>query len=373
MNISINNNLGKEIIKKIKKNIEFDINIMDLTGKIVSSTDKDRMSQIHNGAVQVIKTKKELIIYDKDIKIFQGTMPGVNLPIFHHNVLKGVVGVSGDPNEILSMTGLIRAFVEIILDQLHIHKNEHFKERQWNYWLQQLLHPTATDEFFLKREAIYTLKSNMDDVWKVIVISGENVQEFLEKIRESLKQEQILFILPFSTKEIIITISSQFKEIDILTQKLLSVSLGMVQIGIGEANYGVKGIRTSYFQAKQAINFKNKTGTISNSKDWKLERLAISISKEEYNQICESYEKDLKSLNIIYYQTINTYFQTNFSVKQTAKRLNIHRNTLQYRLDQVFNKVGLNPRRFSHAFILKLIICKNSYCANAQNHEKNHI
>src|SRR5690625_247261 len=104
---------------------------MDLTGKIVASTDENRINQIHSGAIEVMKTNNELILYEEDVIKYEGTKPGANLPIIHHDKIEGVVGVSGNPDEILPMTGLIRVSVEIIIDQLYNQRQEYYKERQW--------------------------------------------------------------------------------------------------------------------------------------------------------------------------------------------------------------------------------------------------
>src|SRR5690625_3136583 len=357
--MNINSDLGQEIIKRIEEYIDVDINIMDLTGKIVASTDEKRINQIHSGAIEVINTKKELILYDEDVIRYEGTKPGANLPIIHHNKIEGVIGVSGNPDEILPMTGLIRVSVEIIIEQLYNQRQEYYEERQWNYWLQQLLHPSGLNEAHLKREAAYTLHTNMEGDWQVVVIEGEHVQNDLEKYRHFLKDQDVLFTLPFLSDEVVIAFPSSFTHLTKLLHELQHISNKKFNIGVGEIGKNIKGIRTSYFQAKHAIAFEASIGSISYSENWKLERLAYAINENEYKQICSPFEEKLLQLDDVYIETLNVYFDMNFSIKSTAKLLHIHRNTLLYRLEQIDKKVGLDPRIFPNAFILKLILCKN--------------
>ncbi|WP_195574858.1 PucR family transcriptional regulator [Paenibacillus sp. 1001270B_150601_E10] len=54
--------------------------------------------------------------------------------------------------------------------------------------------------------------------------------------------------------------------------------------------------------------------------------------------------------------TLQTFFQYNCSVSETAKRLYIHRNTLLYRLDKIKQETGLDVRTFSDAVLVKLIL-----------------
>lgn len=77
--------------------------------------------------------------------------------------------------------------------------------------------------------------------------------------------------------------------------------------------------------------------------NWKLERLIADISQDEYESVCKKYEVLFERLGNEYQKTIEVYLSTNFSIKETASELHIHRNTLQYRLDQMKEKVGLDP------------------------------
>lgn len=53
-------------------------------------------------------------------------------------------------------------------------------------------------------------------------------------------------------------------------------------------------------------------------------------------------------------KTIKTYLETNLNVSLTAKKLYIHRNTLQYRLDKFVEKTGMNLKSFQGALTIYL-------------------
>ncbi|MFV2050796.1 helix-turn-helix domain-containing protein [Metabacillus litoralis] len=54
--------------------------------------------------------------------------------------------------------------------------------------------------------------------------------------------------------------------------------------------------------------------------------------------------------------TIEAFFQSNLNASSTAKRLFIHRNSLQYRLEKLLEKTGLDIRIFSNAAFIFLAI-----------------
>jgi sugar diacid utilization regulator len=355
--LQITSFLGQEIIERVAKYTEVDINIMNLNGKIVSSTDESRIGDIHTGALEVLKTEVELIIDEKGLVEYPGTKPGVNLPIKHNRMIAGVVGVSGTPEDIYKFTGLIRSAVEVVMEQLHTERQGYFRDRQWSYWLQQLLHPSGFNKEKLEEDADYLLNVNIYSDWRVLVICGELGNDVLETIRREITNTNldVLFTLPFSESEIIITFPATFERMQAFVNMLKKITGSVCRIGIGENEFGVTGLRNSYMQAKQALSFAGEEVSVSFSADWRLERLIAAIEEREYKSVCYRYEQSLEKLDNIYFDTIDLFLHMNLSIKKTAEHLHVHRNTLLYRLDQIHKKVGLNPRSFHDACILRTI------------------
>lgn len=54
--------------------------------------------------------------------------------------------------------------------------------------------------------------------------------------------------------------------------------------------------------------------------------------------------------------TLKVFLQYNLNASLAAKRLHIHRNSLQYRFDKFINKTGIDCRDFSNAVFLSLVI-----------------
>lgn len=355
--MEITRELGQMVIKEVAQYTDVDINIMNLQGIIVSSTDNNRLNKAHSGSIHVIKTGYKLKIDDRNLEHYPDSKPGMNLPITHRGKITGVVGVSGQPTEVTQVSGLIRASVEIVLEQIDMQQQDHFKERQWNYWLQQLLHPHGYHAHKLKDEATYTLHIETDATWRIVILKGEAIQHHLEAIRNEVNEQKIptLFTVPFLNQHIIIAIPSTFHRIRPFVERLHQRVASSFQVGVGDSAFGLKGMRMSYFQAQQALDFAKNETLLSFSEDWKVKRLITSISEDEYKQTCLKYEAALAELGGAYVQTIDAYLAHNFSVKTTAAKLHVHRNTLLYRLNQVKAKTGLDPRHFHDAFLLQVI------------------
>ena len=87
-----------------------------------------------------------------------------------------------------------------------------------------------------------------------------------------------------------------------------------------------------------------------------LERLIYSIPEEER----ANYLKGMSNSSILFedetISTLETFFQMDCNVSETAKRLYIHRNTLIYRLDKIKQETGLDVRTFKDAVLVKLTL-----------------
>ncbi|WP_404454918.1 sugar diacid recognition domain-containing protein [Oceanobacillus kapialis] len=365
--MQITSKLGQEIIRKVAKYTELDINIMNMEGQIVASTDRKRVGELHTGAVEVLCTHEELIIGDKELSRYPGTKQGVNLPINHKDKVVGGVGVSGEPSVIYKFTGLIRTAVEVVLEQIHIERQGHYQQRQWNYWLHQLLHPSGFNQEKLEEDASYSLQIDYRADWRTAVLFGKIEQDVVDAIRRELESMQLdtLFILPFLESEIVIAVPGEFKRLETLCEKLVRISGEYTRLGVGEVGYGLVGIRNSYVQAKHALAFSDRKDKISLSWDWVMERLTLAIDPEQYMLVSSTYENKIRNLESTYLETVDAFLNNNLSIKKTAASLHIHRNTLLYRLDKVYQKTGLDPRIFNDACILRIVRTKQ-ICAMKQ-------
>src|SRR5699024_9677731 len=212
---------------------------------------------------------------------------GINSRIMHIGKIRREGGVSGLPEQLKQLSELIRASVEIVLQQIYIQRQAQFAERELNNWVQKLLHSNTFNENKLKDEAEYLFKIKFEKMWRVIVIEGERIHQFLEPIRQEIEEQKIpaIFTLSFQDEEVIVLVPANFKRISSVIKNIQIQLPIFFKAGVGGSCFGVQGIRTSYFQAKQAKSFMKNDALISFSDQWKVSRLITLIPKEEYNQV----------------------------------------------------------------------------------------
>jgi len=96
--MNFSSSLAQNITEELKEVVNQDINYFNSKAYIIASTNKDRIGDFHQGAKRVLETKKELIVeYDGE---FLGSKKGINLPVYFNNDVVGVIGITGDKNEV---------------------------------------------------------------------------------------------------------------------------------------------------------------------------------------------------------------------------------------------------------------------------------
>jgi carbohydrate diacid regulator len=100
-----------------------------------------------------------------------------------------------------------------------------------------------------------------------------------------------------------------------------------------------------------------------------LGRLIYAIPAE----LCERFLKDSfrgkkkAAFNEEELKMINSFFERDLNISETARALFLHRNTLVYHLEKLKKKTGLDIRHFDDALTLKLILMMSAYLEWVEN------
>lgn len=131
-----------------------------------------------------------------------------------------------------------------------------------------------------------------------------------------------------------------------------------IYIGIGNVYIGLRGLYDSYKEAETAL----KIGKIfyPHSKCTFFEDLGIlSIladgDEKRKNAFANKLLKNINNKSSLL-KTLEVFFSNDLNITTTAEKIGIHRNTVIYRLDQLSKHIGMDPRIFHNAVIIKIAL-----------------
>ena len=102
-----------KFIERVTRYTDFNVNIMDERGIIIASRDKKRIGQYHEIAYRLITGQEEMI--DTTGMSFPNVLPGINMIIATGGRREGVVGVTGDPEEVRPVALMVKMAFETML------------------------------------------------------------------------------------------------------------------------------------------------------------------------------------------------------------------------------------------------------------------
>ncbi|KAB8286643.1 Purine catabolism regulatory protein-like family [Bifidobacterium ramosum] len=131
-------------------------------------------------------------------------------------------------------------------------------------------------------------------------------------------------------------------------------TLDRTYIGVGKVTKSARCIGKSYHQAlklERLQHLRNRAGEVALYDNSGVDKLLLAIADRD---ILDDYYRDSIGPLVEYdrvngtelTETLRTYFQFSGSVKETAERLFVHRNTVSYQLNKIEDILGVNLSDF---------------------------
>ena len=350
------------------------INIMDQKGIIIASTEKHRIGDFHQGASEVLATGKPVRIKKEDLPRYPGTKEGYNMPIFLNDEIIGVVGIFGCEEEVQSIANLLRVYVTQSFSQLQMTQKQNLEAELRNQLLRLLLFGGKSQkemitklcgmlnlqlEFPLRiillyeRAAERNMKHLLDYpqfiqnlIWKnvldrrrdvfgiqnadyVILLGGgesPEMQKSLDKLLHEIEAEDVWNAAVSSPCRNLEEISAGMREVSVLRNR----KGGTIQ------NLEEHSCRMQYLLGSMTVQEGARTAARM------LRRLKEQHGENQAEQLL---------------RTARVYYECGGSVARAAEQLNLHKNTLLYRMKQLYQTFEMEQdSAFVREFFIRMLL-----------------
>ncbi|MCM3728358.1 helix-turn-helix domain-containing protein [Neobacillus cucumis] len=330
--------IAEKVTKEMMKIIPYNINLMDEKGVIIGSGDKQRIGSLHKGASKVIAQKSIIEIYTEG----DGMKPGVNEPIVINGEIIGVIGITGLPDEVRPFSKLVGATARLLIEQENINKkaqNDRIKRETFYHELSY--RKTSYDDEFLQQGKMYGI--DLTKKCQAILIKGKLHSKGMKAFFDGFRH---FFTVDNSKRVLFLTEPSSFKEV--VTDLLVNKDIEKVAIGEKEEFAAI-----TLEQAANALSVGVKikpSEKVYFYNDLKLFIHLASDHRDHHNSILSVLESLGNDQEL--FHTLQVYLEENGDINNTAKKLKIHRNTLNYRLEKIGNLTNKNPKVILELFEL---------------------
>jgi len=248
-------------------------------------------------------------------------------------------------------------------------------------WVQMWLSGTPADDDLLTtraQQAGFDPSSGyMVAVFRAATKSGTPLplESLISLVRDDMARRQIngavgqyvdviVAIYPIENVSQTIRIRRLVEEVrDQLTTRSPS---GLVGAGISRPATGLSALRESYREAKDAVSIANELGDREDTTfygDLKLFQLLLALKERNLDHLRRFYYDTLgllvehderKQGDLI--RTLNGFFEANGNLAKAAQDLDVHRNTLVYRLERISELTEMNLDDADNRLILHLAL-----------------
>ena len=368
---------AQSIVDEMKACIHRDINIIDENGVILASTNPVRQGQLHQGALRIIRENLPSLIIWEDNPA-EGVQRGINLPITVDGRLEGVIGITGDPNVVSAFGDVIKRMTEIMIESSRQWEQMRLTERAKGLFVENWLFSDEPDWAELEiRGQMLHLDINAPYTVALLKLKASNTEKnartedlfemrsslILRMTQNQLKDNPNHFCTVIKNRIMVLlcrtTRNEAYSRINSICQDIEGFYGLRIFAGISQQTQKPIDIRRCYLEARTA-------GSIAEQSEKERVKFYDQVSLEFITQsIPYSIRQDLRKLVFggctrqeqeEYSQVIRLYFEQDGNIQKCAEKMFIHRNTFQYRMDNIQKRVGYNLKIPKEAMLLYLAI-----------------
>jgi len=376
---------AQEISDTTAEIIGYGVLITDRKGIVIGSSDPQRMGQSIYEVPEVVSTRKGYIVTEEEARIVKNTRAGVTYPIEDSDGhIIGTIAITGDPEKVDPFAMIVQKQAEMYLREKAILENSLYREKTLQTVLKDILafdprivvkgsleekiREFGYDETRWYRAVVMDYSSSMavkgsgqGSVLQSRALSlVRNIFQNKNDISVDIRENSILIFHAILKPDPDIALNSLLAKCEFLQDQMENHRIS-ASFGIGSPVSDLGGWHTSYMEAREVLE-RGKifypSRTIFSIPEHRFHELLASTKRETRKTFTNQYLSTLDDLkdSMELKETIQTWCDHDFSGKDTAEAMHIHRNTLQYRIRKIEKIYGFSMRNFRRMMELYLAL-----------------
>lgn len=391
--VPLTHHIAQRIVDRVMENLDRNVNVIGADAHILASGDRSRVGGYHPIAAAVLRDGQMREITPDDARVHEHVRPGVAAPLHFEGERVGVIVVNGETARARDSVGIVAALAELLLYQELVIERMPDHARATDNFIAALVHDPSEDDAAVLRRAqvlgidltaprravVFEIQAAVEagNQGRLPVLSAgaaarQRRLRYMRAIRAVLhwEAETPLAVLDEARLVALPRIAPRRERDETGAAHELAASLeaalallrerlnAEVYVGIGRYHAGLAGLAASYGDAIQALRIGRRVSP--RRRAYLLDELGAAafvgpLDGETKAALARRLLEPLMGHDELM-QTLEAYLESGLSSSATIERLSMHRNTLGYRLGRIHDLVGLDPRRFDDAFLLRLAL-----------------
>lgn len=342
--------MAQDIVARTMRIIDTNINVMDARGRIIGSGDRERIGELHEGALLVLSQGRVVDIDDAVARHLHGVRQGINLPLRLEGEIVGVIGLTGEPES-------LRKYGELVMNL--IQAEEHTPAL--NEWAQRLgidlnqPRVVAMIEVDSGQLGVDSAMAELQQLQNALTTPDRNNLVAIVSLTEMVVLKPALNSFGrWDADDHVRRVEQLIARMKENGQLRFRVALGNFFTGPGSIARSYRTARTTMMVGKQRM---------PESRSYFYQDLMLPVLLDslrggwQANELARPLAR-LKAMdnNGLLRRTLQAWFRHNVQPLATSKALFIHRNTLEYRLNRISELTGLDLGSFDDRLLLYIAL-----------------
>lgn len=390
--MTLTTKIVQPFIATLEEALHYKVTITDTNGYIVGSSDPARLNQFHPSAYEILCERQPIeswdIATDSYVNVPEGVQLGYGERVIYDGECIGLIGLVGAPEEIKQSIKTAQLVLQLMLDRKKASDELKLISKDKKAFLLRLLQGQYGSPEWIKERAdtykidlsrpryVLTVQINLEKFEEKSPLELSRIKETMHRAIRSIFSEQEDLLYEYDTGETVLLTAGKHSDASQRRRQIEKAAARLYAelreqckvsalIGVSEECGDYTGIPLALRQGRMAAEIGAKTENgegLYFYSQMRLGRIVASFSPE----IRPILQRDILSKLLENHgdsllETLFAYFEMNGNVSQTADKLFIHRNTLQYRFRKIKEITGFDVYNIDDLVQLRLAVLQYRY------------
>jgi carbohydrate diacid regulator len=338
--------LAQDIVDRAMAILPCNVNVMDYLGIIIGSGDAERLYTRHEGAQLVLANHRVVEIDSRTALHLNGVRPGVNLPLMLDQKLVGVLGITGEPDEVRVYAELVKMTAEMLMEHRRQQADQQWRHQRREDLLAQLLLADCPDHWVqeaqqlglqphLPRQAVLIELAPQTQAAPQIAtwLNGRYANSWCV-----VREPALLYWCRASGKE---------RDDALLLEQFQEQGWSVLRMATVDVAADLPGLRHSVAAARDLLDYARQVHPGQRLLRLAAYRLPVLFWRYRTDWLAEGVAEPIGHLHKHpqLLDTLRSWFQYSGESQACADALGVHRNSLRYRLEKIAELSGCDPYR----------------------------
>lgn len=358
----LDHDLAQDIVDRAMAILPYNVNVMDSQGLILGSGEPERVNTRHEGAQLVLANGRVVEIDAQTAIHLKGVQPGINLPLMLDQRLIGVLGITGEPEQLRTYAELVRMTAEMLVGQRNQQAEQQWRRQRCDDLLALLLSEAGDSTRLIDEAQQLGLKPQLTRTPSLFELGtahgpGQTVEALSALLTSrypdswcvSSAKSSLLWCRP----------ANQAIEHDRLLEKLDGLGWSILRIAVGGQADGLAGLRRCCRRVSDLLAYGREVLPQSRLLTLNRYRLPVLLWRHRNDDALDELLSPLRKVvakdnNGQLLATLRSWCEHDGQSQACADALGIHRNSLRYRMERIAELSGVDPLRLDGMLALYL-------------------